>query len=93
MSYIFREALIAWGAFSFFCILLYLLNQITERVLEIKRKIDLVDDLIVRLNMLEGYVDRDHMRLIHHIIKDEKDVFAAYADGEPMDIFESDEQR
>lgn len=91
MNNIIKEVLTAWGGISFMCILLYSLSQITERVIEIKQKIDLIDDLIVRLNTLESYVDRDHMRLIRHIVEDKGDVFAAYADGEPMEVFKKDE--
>ena len=91
MNNIIEEALIAWGCASFLFVLLYFLNRITERILEIKQKIDLIDNLIVRLNTLESYVDRDHMRLIRHIVEDKGDVFAAYADGEPMEVFKKDE--
>lgn len=91
MNNIIKEVLTAWGGISFMCVLLYSLTQITERIIEIKQKIDLIDNLIVRLNTLESYVDRDHMRLIRHIVEDKGDVFAAYADGEPMEVFEKDE--
>ena len=91
MNNIIKEVLAAWGGISFMCVLLYSLTQITERIIEIKQKIDLIDNLIVRLNTLESYVDRDHMRLIRHIVEDKEDVFAAYADGEPMEVFKKDE--
>lgn len=92
MTNIIKEVLTAWGGISFMCLLLYSLTQITERILEIKRKIDLVDDLIVRVNTLESYVDRDHMRLIQHILKDEKekDLSVFYADEKPVEVVEKD---
>ena len=92
MTNIVEEALIAWGGASFLFVLLYFLNRITERILEIKRKIDLVDGLVVRINTLESYVDRDHMRLIQHILKDEKekDLSVFYADEKPVEVVEKD---